>query len=599
MMPVGSALAQSDASVQITAEAEPMRVEPGQPVVFSVRVEGPSATVVQPPDPPSVTNLRLQRRTPSTQRGLSSGGGPSEHHVTFTWRYRALQTGVARIQPVEVTVLGDTYTTEEIQVQVVSEASRSADRSGASSSAGRDKNSALDPQDLFIRATPTVDRMYQNEQVVVKYHLLYRPKIRLRHSRLAGAWSAPGFWREELDVPSRPVPQRSRIDSRTYRSIVLKRVALFPTHAGSLRVDPLRIEVEAQGTLQMQGDAVRGRFEPVELASGALSLSVRSLPPAAPPSFDGAVGQFSMSTDADRDSVAVGSPVEVAVQVQGIGNLATLSSPGLDVPSEFEVYGPSVQTDIDRGGKQIGGTKTFTYTLVPRSSGRYSLSPIRFSYFDPDAEQYRTVRNALPTLRVTGEAAPRVVGRTGDGLPVGDIAGLAAAEQAQWVRADRPPLHRWPWAYVALLLPVLAAGGGAAYRRWGGASETADTADPNASRVPTQDHVHTARQHLRNGDETAFYDTVEQALLTLLDERLQADSAGTTRAALEQSLARHDVPKDLRDALSDLLDRCEEARFAPNRASPDPAEAVLEEAQSVLRRLDERLPEAPGRRPRS
>jgi len=599
MMPVGSALAQSDASVQITAEAEPMRVELGQPVVFSVRVEGPSATVVQPPDPPSVTNLRLQRRTPSTQRGLSSGGGPSEHHVTFTWRYRALQTGVARIQPVEVTVLGDTYTTEEIQVQVVSEASRSADRSGASSSAGRDKNSALDPQDLFIRATPTVDRMYQNEQVVVKYHLLYRPKIRLRHSRLAGAWSAPGFWREELDVPSRPVPQRSRIDGRTYRSIVLKRVALFPTHAGSLRVDPLRIEVEAQGTLQMQGDAVRGRFEPVELASGALSLSVRSLPPAAPPSFDGAVGRFSMSTDADRDSVAVSSPVEVAVQVQGIGNLATLSSPGLDVPSEFEVYGPSVQTDIDRGGKQIGGTKTFTYTLVPRSSGRYSLSPIRFSYFDPDAEQYRTVRNALPTLRVTGEAAPRVVGRTGDGLPVGDVAGLVAAEQAQWVRADRSPLHRWPWAYVALLLPVLAAGGGAAYRRWGGASETADTADPNASRVPTQDHVHTARQHLRNGDETAFYDAVEQALLTLLDERLQADSAGTTRTALEQSLARHDVPKDLRDALFDLLDRCEEARFAPNRASPDPAEAMLEKAQSVLRRLDERLPEASGRRPRS
>jgi hypothetical protein len=306
-----------------------------------------------------------------------------------------------------------------------------------------------------------------------------------------------------------------------------------------------------------------------------------------------------MSTDVDRDSVAASSPVEVAVQVQGIGNLATLSPPGLDVPSEFEVYGPSVQTDIDRGGKQIGGTKTFTYTLVPRSSGRYSLSPIRFSYFDPDAEQYRTVRNALPTLRVTGEAAPRVVGRTGDGLPVGDVAGLVAAEQAQWVRADRSPLHRWPWAYVALLLPVLAAGGGAAYRRWGGASETADTADPNASRVPTQDHVHTARQHLRNGDETAFYDTVEQALLTLLDERLQADSAGTTRAALEQSLARHDVPKDLRDALFNLLDRCEEARFAPNRASPDPAEAMLEKAQSVLRRLDERLPEASGRRPRS
>lgn len=588
---VGTAPAQSDSPVRVTAEAEPMEVTPGNLVTFTIRVEGVPATVVRPPDRPPVPNLKPRRSAPRAQRG-SSTGTSSKRYVAFTWRYQARQTGEARIPPVDVVVRGETYTTAGIQVRVVSQSTPSTSVAGGESQ-------VIDPQDLLIRAVATADRAYQNEQVIVGYRLFYRPDVRLRHSRLADAWDAPGFWREELDVPSRPTPRTQRINGRTYKTIVLKRVALFPTRPGSLRVDPLRIEAEAQGTLQRRGATVRGHFEPVRLASEALSLSVRSLPSTAPPSFDGAVGRFSISMEADRDSVAVGDPVQLTVRAQGIGNLATLSPPDLDAPSAFEVYDPTTQTNVDRGKRRIGGTKTFTYTLVPQSSGRYSLSPVTFSYFDPDTEQYRTVRASPPTLRVTGESAPRVVGRTGDGLPVGTITDPIAAAEAQWARTDRRPLYRWPWAYVALLLPVLAAGGAVMYRRWARVAETADAAGPDGGRDAVQRHVRAARRHLRDEEMTAFYETVERALLAFLDERLPMDGASTTRAALDRSLTHHDVPEDLQNALFDLLDDCEDAQFAPERASSDDsAKAVFEKTQAVLRQLDNTLPEAVETSPR-
>lgn len=592
---VGSVSAQSESPIRVTAEAEPMGVRTDEIVVFTVRVRGASITTIRTPDPPSATNLSLQRRAPSTLRNLSFDGGAMGQTVTFTWRFRPRRVGTARIQPVTVTIRGEEYTTEGIRIRVRPTSrppsARSHPRSRTSSPPSQEvEHSALDARDLFIRATATADRAYQNEQVVVEYRLFYRPGVRLRHSRLADAWDAPGFWREEFDVASRPIPRTQRAYGRSYETIVLKRVALFPTRPGTLRVDPLRIEAEAQGTLQMRGGTVRSRFEPVQLASEALSLPVRPLPPTPAPSFDGAVGTFGMAVRTRTDSATVGTAVPVTVRVRGTGNLATLAPPRLDVPSEFEVYEPAVQTNVDRGGQRIGGTKVFTYTLVPRAPGTYDLPPATFSYFNPETEQYETLRSTPPTLHVTGEVADRVVGRTGDGLPVGDVTELIGADEPRWVRTDRPPLYRQLWVYLALMLPVLGAAGGALYRRR--SAEPAQGGDQGQALDTAQNRLDEARPHLRDGADSAAYDAVEQALLTFLGERIEGGRISASQSVLDRHLTRHGVPEELRTALYDLLDRCEEAQFAPDPSPRGTGEGVIDDAQRVLRRLDEALPAA-------
>ncbi len=589
---VGSASAQ-DASVRVTAEAEPMTATVGDPVEFTVRVEGVPATVVQTPDRPSTVNLEPQRRRPTTQHTRTMDDGRLRRDVTFSWRFRPEEAGTARIQPVSVVVRGETYTTGTIRVQVTSP---SEDASTPTLSYPDGASGApLDERDLFVQAAATTERAYQNEQVVAEYRLFYRPGIRLRHSRLADSWDAPGFWREELSVASRPTPQTQRLNGQAYKTVVLKRVALFPTRPGTLRVDPLRIETEAQGTMRMgEGEAaLRGRFQPVRLASQRLSLRVRPLPPSAPASFNGAVGQFSMTTRMDTDSATVGGSVPLTVRIEGTGNLTTLSPPGLDSSSAIEVYEPTVESDIERSGRQLRGSKTFTYPLVPRASGRHALPPVVFSYFDPEAGRYETLRARERTLHVSGEASPQsrqLSGRTGDGLPVGDVAALMSADEARWARTDRRPLYRRPWAYLVLLLPILGAGGAIVYRRrrQGGEPTSRSSSDP--SRDPAQTQLRAARRHLANGDDAAFYDAVAQALRTSLGGRLGLSETPRVRADLDRPLARHDVPEALRTRLYELLDRCDEGQYAPGPSRSDGTDDLLGEAKAVLHRFDEHLP---------
>lgn len=587
----GQVCAQSDAAVRVTARAEPMEVAVGETVVFTARVEGAPATVVRTPERPATVNLVPQHLVPQTRRLHSTEGGTDRHSVTFSWRFRPQETGTARIRPVTVVVRGREYTTDTIQIQVTPP-SKSRSRPSRLHPDGAPTGSSLDERDLFVQASATADRVYQNEQVVVEYRLFYRPGVRLRRSRLAESWDAPGFWREELNVSSRPTPQQRRIDGRPYETVVLKRVALFPTRPGTLRVDPLRIETEAQGTMRLRqgGPALRGRFEPVQLASQRLSVQVQPLPPEAPASFDGAVGQFSMTAHADADSVTVGESVPLKVQVQGSGTLTTLSPPPLDLPSAIESYEPTVETDIERNGRRIHGTKTFTYTLVPRSGGRHALPPISFSYFDPEARRYVTIQAEVPPLHVSGSAAREAVGRTEDGLPVGDVTELMSADEAHWVQTDRRPLYRQPWAYLALLIPVLLAGGGIAYRRWGQSLGTPNNELSKTSLNAAQTQLHAARRRLEEGADAAVYDTVEQSLRTFLNERLGRDGAATTRTALNRHLARHDVPEALRNRLYELLDRCEEAQYTPGTSAHSALENVLDDADTILRWLDEHLP---------
>ena len=590
----GPVSGQSGTSVRVTASADPVEAAVGETVVFRVEVEGAPATVIQIPSRPPTVNLEPRRRAPRTERSRSTEGGELRRTVTFSWRFQPQETGTARIRAATIVVRGEEYTTEDIRVRVTPPPQRP---STPTLTHPKDASApTLDERDLFIRATATADRAYQNEQVVVEYRLFYRPGVRLRHSRLADSWNAPGFWREELNVASRPTPQPQRVDGQRYETVVLKRVALFPTRPGTLNVDPLRIETEAQGTMRMRkgGPALRGRFESVRLASQSLSLRVRPLPASAPASFEGAVGQFSMTARVDTPRATVGDPVSLTVQVQGTGNLTTLSPPRLDVPSAIEAYEPTVESDLERNGRQIRGAKTFTYTLTPRSGGHHALAPIEFSYFDPEAGQYRTLRAEGPVLDVSGEAAPRTVGRTGEGLPVGDIAAPMSAEVGHWVRTDRRPLYRQPWTYMALLLPILLAGGGIVYRRrWQTLGSTSSGASDGAPGA-VQDRLRDARRHLQNGAESDFYNAVEQTLRAVLAERLGLNGSNATRATLDRHLTRHEVPDDLREALYKLLDRCGEAQYAPG-ASASPMRSVLDEAQAVLRRLDEHLP-APGKR---
>jgi len=586
---LGTAAAQPTSSVTVEASAQPTEVGPTGTVTLTLRVEGASLSDVETPDAPRVENLVLQHRTPTTRQNVAYRDGVLRRHVTFEWRFRPEDQGRAAIHPVDVRVNGRDHPTAEIQVNVVSDPSRSR-TTGSGGLSARWEAAQLDSESLFLGSRISDRQVYENQQLTVEYRLFFRPSVRLRRSRMAEAWDAPGFWREELDVAARPVPKTTTRRGQSYETIVLKRAALFPTRPGELRIDPLRIETEAQGADR----GLRGRFERVTVSSEALTVEVEPLPSGAPSAFRGGVGQFSMDARIAEDSLAVGDGTDLQVDVRGTGNLPTLSSPVLEIPASFEVFGPDVDTDIDRGGRAVRGTKTFTYTLVPQERGRRVLPPLTFVYFDPEKRRYETLRSDPIPLNATGDAGPPAVGRTGNGFPVGDVAGLMT-EAGRWMQSRKTPLYRQWWPYASVGLALLLGVGGVVYRRRE-EIEVREVEEPSPESPPDDIHarLEPARRCRRKADGRAFYETIGGLVRAALAERLDLP-ADASRSEIDERLAHSPVPDADREAVRMFFDTCDEALFGPDEPPASRQKELLDQTEALLRRIDTALPDASSR----
>ena len=597
-----AAAAETVSPLTIEASARPSVVSLQETVSYVVTVEGAARAEIDRPAPPQARGLELERRRPAVEQDLVRQNGRLQRTVSFRWTYRPKRRGSLRFAPASVTVNGRTYRTAAVTVEVRPGRGGGNPASPPPSDDDEDATRSDAGDDLFIEAALSDSVLYRGEQAVVSYRLFYRDKLRLRRSRLAGSWDTPGFWREELDVPSRPDVGTTRRGGRSYKTLLLKRVAAFPARTGTLTLSPLKIETDAQST----GSSGRGllnrlfssdRTRELTVTSDSVQVRVRPLPGGAPSSFDGAVGTFRTDLSAPQGRTKVGEAVDIELEVSGYGNLATLEAPALRGPSSgggdaLETYAPDTRLSIDRSGERVRGTKTFTYTVVPQKRGTYRLPPLTFSYFAPDAGRYRTLRTRPLTIRARGGGnggGGTSVASSGGGeaLPPGDLAGPLTGA-VTWTRTEETaPFWRNGWLLGAAFgLPALLAVGLLAWRR-----RRVRTAGTSTHEHPAaaRRRLRKARRHVTKKRPRRFYEETERALRAFLDQRLEDLSKNPARRRLRAALTHAGVDAETQQALFDLLDECERARFAPTPPDRRALETASGRAHRVVAALDEAL----------
>src|SRR5262249_30441940 len=160
-----------------------------------------------------------------------------------------------------------------------------------------------------------------------------------------------------------------------------------------------------------------GERREVEIKSEPAALEVKPLPPNAPPSFSGAIGNFTMTTEAKPKTVQVGDPITVPTKISGRGIFARVNAPVIEDERGWQKYPPSskLKQDDEVG---ISGTKTFEMVLSPNEK-KQGLPPLAFSYFDPGKEQYVTLHSESTPITVQGgAAAPNVAVQQPSSSPV-------------------------------------------------------------------------------------------------------------------------------------------------------------------------------------
>jgi hypothetical protein len=390
--------------------------------------------------------------------------------------------------------------------------------------------------------------------------------------------------------------QRVQIGNRIYTDIPIS-LALTTVKTGPVSVGPFTAGavVVLPSANQARDSFPFGMFgggEQRQVSFATDTLNVESLPlptEGAPPNFNGAVGDYTMTVTAGPTNVAVGDPITVRVQISGHGALDTLTLPDQPAWRDFKTYPPTSKVATsDQLGLQ--GTKTFEQIVTPQDTNVHELPAFSFSFFDPGAKTYRTLTQPPVLLAVhSGGTTPAPViaatktANSQNPPPPQDI--LPIKEKFGALAQASPPLLTRPAFLAAQSLPVLAWLAAFVWRK-----RTDSLANnPRLRRQRRvagliQSGLSDLRRLAAENNSAEFFATLFRLLQEQLGERLDCPASAITEAVIDERLALLGAPETTLAGLRELFQLCNQARYAPMRTSGELA-AVIPQFENAVREL--------------
>src|SRR6476661_8495752 len=573
-------------SPSVTAVLSNSEVSVGETVELQIKVTGPGDA--NPPEEISIDGLEIHATGQSRQFEIHNFSTRSS--VTYNYTILPLRAGRFTIPPQTVRAGGSLLRTPALTLNV-------ADVPGSSSAAkpsrGTQSQSVRASDLVFAELIVPKKTAYVGEIVPVQIRMGFDPRVRPRLIEPPEI-TGQGFTAQKLQQSGQT---SESINGRPY-DVVTYKSAIAAARAGKFELGPVKAKAQvivprARSAPRSRGRspfdlfdlddpfsdpffsnpfAQMGERREVEIKSEPVALEVKPLPLNAPPSFSGAIGNFTMSTDANPKSLQVGDPITVTTAISGRGNFDRVNAPVVEDERGWHKYPPSskFKQDDEVG---ISGTKTFETVLSPNEK-KQAVPVLAFSYFDPAKEQYVTLHSESMPITVQGGApAPAVAAQPPSSSPA-----TAARRRAPVPNSTKPqdilyqltepsrkvesfePLYtrRGFWAVQSLPLAALLVFAGWKIRR-------ARLDDREARRIAALQHEAAELMHKLRRDDASPREYYAEASRVV---RLKAALASRTRGIdpnsvdAETAAETFKLDTDSRDRLRRLFEQNDEWQYS-------------------------------------
>ncbi|PYJ05866.1 MAG: hypothetical protein DME95_02715 [Verrucomicrobia bacterium] len=593
-------------SPSVTAVLSNSEIVVGETVELQIKVTGPGDA--RPPEEISVDGMEIHATGQSRQFEIHNFATSSS--VTYNYTILPLRAGRFTIPPQTVRAGGNLLKTPELTLNVADSPSRP---SGVRPSRGTQTQSVRASDLVFAELIVPQKTAYVGEIVPVQIRMGFDPRVRPRLIEPPEI-TGQGFTAQKLQESGQ---NSETINGRPY-DVVTYKTAIAAARAGKFEVGP--VKAKAQVLVPRPRSAPRSRSRSpfdlfdlddpfsdpffsnpfaqigerreIEIKSEPVALEVKPLPPKAPPSFSGAIGNFTMTTDAKPKSVQVGDPITVTTAISGRGNFDRVNAPVVEDERGWHKYPPSskFKQDDEVG---ISGTKTFETVLSPNEK-KQSLPLLAFSYFDPVKEQYVTVRSEPIAISVQGGAVAANVAATQPGSsppttatrPEPAIQSTAKPQDILYQLTERPrftesfaPIYTRRVFWGAQLIPLLALIGFAVWK-----IRRAKINNREAQRLAALHHEAAELMHkLRRNDASPREYYAEASRVVRVKTALASGSRGIDPNVVDAETAADTfkLNSDERDQLRRLFEQSDEWQYSgahngPGRISSESRREVLE-----------------------
>src|SRR4029079_476284 len=581
-------------------------------VDLQIKVTGPGDA--RPPEEISIDGLEIH--STGTSRQFEIHNFSTSSSVTYNYTILPLRAGRFTIPPQTVLAGGKVLRTPELALNV-------ADAPGQQTKTrpGRTTQSqSTNAGDLvFAELIIPKKTAYVGEIVPVQIRMGFDARV---HPRLTEPpdITGQGFTAQKLQQSSQNL---ETINGRPFEVVTYK-TAIAAARAGKFEIGPVKAKAQVVLPRRQSPPRTRGRSpfdlfdqddpfsdpffsnpfaqlgerREVDIKSEPVPLEVKPLPPNAPPSFSGSIGNFTMTTEAKPKSVQLGDPITVTTTISGRGNFDRVNAPVIEDERGWHKYPPSSKFKQD---DEVGlsGTKAFETVLSPNEK-KQGLPLLAFSYFDPVKEHYVTLHSEPIPINVEGGAA---VASSAGGAPPGSATPAAVARAASPApTANKPqdilyqltevptkaesfaPIYTRNVFLVAQVFPLLALIGFAGWK-----IRRARIDNREAQRVAALQHEATDLMHKLHRNDASPREYYAEASRVV---RVKAALASGNRRVdpnmvdVETAAETFKLNSDSRDRLRRLFEQSDEWQYSgahngPGRISPESQREVLELIQNL------------------
>ena len=448
-------------------------------------------------------------------------------------------------------------------------------------------------ENLHLVAEISNTNPYLNEGISIVYKLFYSPQINVTNVGEIETPEFENFWSQNIKIPRLQI-ERGSFKGDNYNFVTWKKTVLYPQKSGKLDILPLSLDVSVDVPTNRRdffGNRIYNQVSK-KVTAGKRSINVKALPVNAPESFNGAVGKFDIKLNTNKTELNASESLQATVKVSGKGNLKLFSPPSVQVPSSLEKYDPEYNEKVSTSLTGMKGFISNTYTLVPQFQGKYPVSSVEFTFFNPQLNKYETINsddliiNVLEgplsldnNINITNTQKSQNI--------------LPSINQFKFIKtnSDLVKINSNPFIYslsfyLILIFPVLAILLLFIFFKSKNItnSKLKESRSRRANKLAKK-YLSDARKNLENKD--VFYIALEKALHNFLKSKLFIETSDYSKEKISRLLYSKDIEKESLELFIKLIENCEFARFTP--ASDVKINNDYENAVKVITKMDKEI----------
>lgn len=376
--------------------------------------------------PPSLKNFIIVSG-PNQESGMQSANGVTRQYIGITFLLQPKEKGSYTIAGAIAKADGKTLKSNPVTLSVTNSASAGnrgnmpSPFAGISPFADRVEQSSYKDyilkkgenvqekinKNMFIKVDVSKHSCYVGEPVVVTYKLYTRLKS---ESSILKNPSFNGFSVIDLIQPGSTY-SIEKLNGREYNVYSLRKSQLYPLQAGTLELETAEVDNNIhfirEEYLNRQTDIMDDMFrdfsqttipaegmhdEKVTLQNKPVFITVNPLPEKDKPAlFKGAVGDFSISADVEKNNFTTDDAGKLRLSITGEGNMTLVNAPDIEWPAGVEGFEPVSKEQLNKLNVPVSGVKYFEYPFTVTSAGRYTLPAVTFCFFNVKEGRYKTV----------------------------------------------------------------------------------------------------------------------------------------------------------------------------------------------------------------